>query len=364
MVARAGASGANVLPGVRMANPKIQFCLNFTQQEPLMEVAKWWQACDAGGLKMVGVPDSPALLRELYVSATLCALSTSRIQVLTSVTNPLTRHPSVTAAALMSLNELAPGRIACGIATGDSAIWGVGLKSAKVETLRNYILAVKALLRGEAATWRGTTFKAEWSAWSPPVEVPIYVACSGPKVLRMAAEVADGMLVTMGFAPADIEGVQRIIAEGAAAAGRAASDLDVWWNASVTFAESPAAAMESTFGWGAQWLTMGSLEGKGIPDEYKEALLELNADTHDLTNSYKTPGRGRALVERAKKLGLHDWLIERSPRLWGTAADINARLAELAGQGLHNWVFYVGGPGFDRMTVIDRVAKEIVPEFA
>jgi len=81
--------------------------LNFTQQKNLRDVAKWYEACDKAGLAVVGTPDSPALLRELYVSTTVAALATERIAIMTMVTNPVTRHPSVTAAAAMSLDELA-----------------------------------------------------------------------------------------------------------------------------------------------------------------------------------------------------------------------------------------------------------------
>ena len=68
--------------------------------------------------------------------------------------------------------------------------------------MREYILAVKALLRGEPAIYRGQTFEQAWSSWEPR-DVPIYVACSGPKVLSMASQVADGVVVTMGFAPGE-----------------------------------------------------------------------------------------------------------------------------------------------------------------
>ena len=183
-----------------MAKSKMKLGLNFTQQKNLRDVAKWYEACDKAGLAVVGTPDSPALLRELYVSTTVAAMATSRIQIMTMVTNPVTRHPSITASAAMSLDELAPGRIAIGIATGDSALWATKQKAATVADLREYILAVKALLRGEPATYRGETFEQAWANWEPR-DVPIYVACSGPKVLSMASQVADGVVVTMGFAP-------------------------------------------------------------------------------------------------------------------------------------------------------------------
>src|SRR5215472_3414889 len=113
-----------------MRNP-MRFGVNNIQDAPLAEVIRRWQACDRAGLHVVGLPDSP-IARELHVYMTLCALRTSRIAVLSAVTNPITRDPTITASALVTLSELAPGRIRIGIATGDSAAWGIGLRPARL----------------------------------------------------------------------------------------------------------------------------------------------------------------------------------------------------------------------------------------
>ena len=350
-----------------MADKKMKFSVMFAQGQPLDKAVELWKACEEEGMSMVGVADSPALLRELYVSTTMCVLNTSKVQVITYVTNPISRHPSVTAAAFMTLNELAPGRIGMGIGTGDSAMWGVGLKPARLSRTRDYILTVKGLLRGEEVTWEGSKFKAEWSAWSPPVELPVYVACAGPKVLRMAAEVAEGGLVTMGFSPEDVANIRAIVAEGHAAAGRS-DDFDIWWNAHVTFADSVEAARATSLGWSPSWLTMGSLEGKGIPDEYKEKLLQLNVDTHDLEAVYRSPNREVTIVERAKKLGIYDWLMSRSPGLMGTPADVTVRLKELRDRDMLNWIFFATGRGprasasnAERLELVRTLSRQIMP---
>lgn len=337
--------------------------LNFTQQKSLRDVAKWYEACDRAGLAVVGTPDSPALLRELYVSTTVAALATERIDIMTMVTNPVTRHPSVTAAAAMSLDELAPGRIQIGIATGDSALWATRQKAARVADLEEYILAVKALLRGEPATYRGETFTQSWSNWEPR-EVPVYVACSGPRVLSMASRVADGVVVTMGFAPDDVARIQATIGRACAEVGRDPATLDFWSNAQITFDESKEKAMEYSLGWTTNWLTEGTMNGKGIPPEIRRPLLEMNADIHDLEAVYKTPDRGRVQVQRAKRLGIYDWIIEHSPRLWGTPDDICERLHELAGMGLANWVFlqqsrgtFVGGADAEKLELIENLGE-------
>src|SRR5215831_18788026 len=116
-----------------------QFCLNFLTDEPLPTTLELWQACEAAGIEYVGVADSPMLVTETMVTAAVGAANTSRIGLLTAVTNPVSRDPSVMANALYTLDCVAPGRIGCGIGTGDSALWTVGLPAARVARIGEYV---------------------------------------------------------------------------------------------------------------------------------------------------------------------------------------------------------------------------------
>ena len=325
---------------------------------PVDKVVEWWRLCESLGIETT-ISDSPAQFRDLYVSAAACALATEKLPIFVCVSNPVSRHPSVTAAALLALNDIAPGRVVFGIGTGDSALWGVGLKPAKLATLREYVEAVRALLRGETAIWRGTRFTGQWSHWSAPVEIPILIAAAGPKALKLGAEIGDGLILSLGFSEPDIARVFEIIERTRDATGRDRA-LELWWQADVTFAESVAAAADSAIGWGVEWLTLTTMEGKGVPDHLRDALIELNQDARSIAAAYKNVDRDRFLVRRAKELGLYDWLVERSPRLWGTAADVAARIDELGRLGLRNWIFYVGRRE-DKHGLVETLAKQVAP---
>ena len=337
------------------------FCLNFLQDRPLAEVRSWWQASEAAGLDFVGVPDSPVIARELLVSAAHCASVTEHVGIMSAVTNPISRDPSVLASALFTLNELAPGRIACGIGTGDSALWSVGLEPARIARLRETIGAVKGLLRGEEVEFEGRCFKPAWLAWNPPVDVPLYVACAGPKVLRMAAQHADGMIVFMGFAPENIAFVRDTIDEACAEIGRDPAELHVWWQTTVNFADTVEEAMERSLGVNTSWMTMRSLEGKQIPDDIRAALVRFNADMEDVGSAYGDADRGRALVERARQAGIYDWIVSRAPGFWGPPEVIAERLREYATQGLDRWQFYVAPFHGDRSTFVEQFASGVLP---
>ena len=354
-----------------MANSDWKMSVIFAQGQQLGKAVELWQACETAGLDMVGVADSPNLLREMYISTAMALTGTESIPVITYVTNPVSRHPSVTACGFMTLNELAPGRIGMGIGSGDSALWSVGKKGAKVALMRDYIVAVKALLRGERVNWDGYEFKGEWSFFEP-FDLKVYVACSGPKILRVAAEVADGAIVTMGFSAEDVDYVKGIVADGLAASGRRDKEFEIWWNAHITFDESYEAAAARSLGWSPSWLTMGSLEGKGIPDEYKEKLRQLNADSHDLNAVYRSKNREQTVVDRAKELGLYDWLLSRSPRLFGTSDDVANRLNELGrDHDMKKWIFFATGRGErsaatneERLAYIDQLTGQVRPQLA
>ena len=339
----------------------MRVALNVLQQGPVSDGPEWWRLCDDAGVDTIGLPDSPALVRELYVVAALCAQQTSRARIMTSVTNPTSRDPSVTAASLLSLEEVAPGRIVFGIGTGDSALWGVGLRPATVAQLRDYIVAVKALLQGADADYQGRRFAMQWADLPAPADIPVIVPVSGPKVLRMACEVADGMLLSMGFGAHNVDYVLGLVEEGCRAAGRDPAELELWWNSEIVFGDSVEHALSRGMGVGTEWLTMGSLEGKQIPNHLREALVQFNADTHSLGSEYQDESREQALIARAKELGLYDWLLARAPGLWGTPADVAARLRELESEGMDRWMFYVGRSEGDRMNQLRLICEGVMP---
>ena len=339
---------------------ELQFCLNVLQGS-WDDVTRAVRTIDAHGVHGIGVVDSPALERDVYLAAAACALSTERARIFTAVTNPVSRHPAAAAAALLQLEELAPGRVICGIATGDSAMWGVGLRPAKVETLREYILAIKALLRGEVATWRGQRFSGHWKQWKC-FELPVYVACSGPKAIRMGAQVADGLILSNGFASADLEWAHTHIREACREVGRDAQELDLWYFTEITFGVNPELSAERSLGWLAHWLNLGGTKDKLVPEEYIPLLAEINFDNQDLSTTYDVEDRGAILVQRAKRLGLYDWLMSHSARLWGTPEEVRARCEELRALGVSKLMLNPDGMDLDNTGVAEHIGQVLTAE--
>ena len=132
----------------------MRFGFSVTPGNPI-GVGEEMRRAEGLGYDRFGVWDSPALFRETWTTLAAVARDTERIRLGTWVTNPLSRHPLVTAAAAATVDDLAPGRVYIGIGAGGTGVWHLGMETAKLAELEAYILAVRGLLETGSATWNG-----------------------------------------------------------------------------------------------------------------------------------------------------------------------------------------------------------------
>src|SRR5215467_9150887 len=98
----------------------MKFDIGILANQPVDTIVRQVQLAEALGYDTAWIADSHLVCRDLYVTHTACALGTTRIRLGPGVTVPHTRHVSVTASAILTLEELAPGRIVLGMGTGGS----------------------------------------------------------------------------------------------------------------------------------------------------------------------------------------------------------------------------------------------------
>ena len=140
--------------------------------------------------------DEGLATRDLYVCLTAVALATADLELGPGITNPYTRHASVAASAIGSLSEISGGRAFLGFGAGGSlTLDPVGLERTSPNTmLRESIGVCRMLFAGETADFDGELLqldRAHMDYGSP--DIAIWVAGRGPRVLRSAAELADGV---------------------------------------------------------------------------------------------------------------------------------------------------------------------------
>jgi 5,10-methylenetetrahydromethanopterin reductase len=326
--------------------------LNLGAYAPLADVMAVWEEADASGVSWVGVSDTPLLAREAHVAAAALLSRPGRARVSPMVSNPLTRHPSVTAAALATLDELAPGRIALALGSGDSAIYRLGLTPSSVDHLRRYVVAVQQLLRGEEAEWLGARFRLLWDL-GVAHDVKVFVSCHGPKTLRMAAEVADGIIVGFGVHAAAVDFVRQQIAEAAHGAGRDPDEIEVWWHVVAPRADTEEEAL-SYYVSSAHLIARSGAAGGTIPEELHPALEELARDQRLEMHGVPRPWR----VELAKSTGVDQFLIERGGALFGPPSQVQAALRALEARGVDKVV--VLPLGEDRLASALFLCREVL----
>src|SRR5207237_4141524 len=202
-------------PGVvRMKIPR--FGLNRFDARSVDAFAADVKRAEALGWDAAWQPDSQLRRRDTYVLLAAAARATERIMLGPLLANPVNRHPSVTASSIATIDELAPGRVLLGWGVGDTAVRLAGLRPARVKELEAATRLMRALLDGEAVE-----VGAERPARLPHARpVPIWIAAGGPRTLRMAGGVADGVFIRVGTHRANITRSVELIRAGARDAGR------------------------------------------------------------------------------------------------------------------------------------------------
>jgi len=207
----------------------MKFDVGFVNNQAVPEIVRQVQLAEALGFETAWITDSHLVCRELWVTLAACAAATRRIRLGPGVTVPHTRHFSVTASAIATLADLAGGRLVLGIGTGGSSAETMGLsvqRAARVSTLEATVDGIRALLaRGTARFETGAEGRIAWL--DAPRPAPIYVAGSGPRMLRAAGRLGDGVIMYAGTAPEILRAGLACVADGARERGRRPADLDV-----------------------------------------------------------------------------------------------------------------------------------------
>ncbi|MBK5222457.1 MAG: LLM class flavin-dependent oxidoreductase [Acidimicrobiia bacterium] len=185
------------------------------------------QLAESLGYDNVWFGDSQNIWREAYVTMGAAAVGTERIVFGTGVTNAVTRHPSVLASTWATLSELTGGRVILGIGTGDSSLRTMGLKPMKLAELEAVVADLRRLMRGEPAIESLSGGEYHLNYLTEPLDIPIYIAASAPKILELAGRIADGVVLLVGTDPSFIEGALNRIEIGAKAAGRTLEDIRI-----------------------------------------------------------------------------------------------------------------------------------------
>src|SRR5919107_3837728 len=190
---------------------------------PLPELADFASQCEQAGLNGVGVPDHHHTGRDAYLALAAMALRTARLTVFPATSNVVTRHPLVIASMVSSLDELAPGRAFLTVAPGFLSVEKAGEPQARRQRLGDVVLALRGLLGEGRVAFDGHDLTLDNR---PDGGSRVIVLASGPKLLELAGEVADGVMMLVGLDARSVEAARQHVRRGAERARCDAESLE------------------------------------------------------------------------------------------------------------------------------------------
>ncbi|MFZ0214955.1 MAG: TIGR03842 family LLM class F420-dependent oxidoreductase [Candidatus Dormiibacterota bacterium] len=329
----------------------LQFGVTFQPDPPVARTVRLARVAEETGHDQVWLWDSHILWQEMYPIFALIAEHTSRVRLGPCVTNPATRDVTVTASAIATLNEISQGRMDIGIGRGDSAQRVIGRHPVTVDRLEAVCRLLRELVAGREAEYNGARIRLDWSTGST---VPIWVAGYGPRVLRMAGRVADGVILQLAD-PDLIRWFLGFVREGAEAAGRRPDEIQVQ-AAAPAYVTSDLAHARDQVRWFPALVSNHVVDLlKRYPPEELPAELTQYVETR---HHYDYADHGRVGAEHAGFVT--DEVIDRFCLL-GTPEQCRAKLRELQAAGVTQFNNYDMGDRPEEQ--MRRFAADLMPAF-
>ncbi|HEX6508848.1 MAG TPA: LLM class flavin-dependent oxidoreductase [Chloroflexota bacterium] len=207
--------------------------LYLQDKHPIREGMEYARYAEERSFEAVWQAES-RLVRDAIVPMAAFAAVTDRIKIGSGVVNNWTRNAAILAATFSTLDDLAPGRVICGIgAWWDPLASKVGIERRRpLKAMREVVEAVRRLLAMETVTVEGEFVRLRdveidiVHGHRGPKDVPIYIGATGDQMLELSGEIADGVLMNYLVSPQYNERALKHIEAGARKAGRSLDDVD------------------------------------------------------------------------------------------------------------------------------------------
>lgn len=198
---------------------------------PLSEIVETAQAAESDGIDSIYCVEA---YRSAFIPLAAIAARTERVRIGPYILNAYGHSPYITGMSAIDLDELSGGRVVIGVGSGNPNInWDFqGLATERPLTkMREYVELLRTIVRtplGEPVRYDGEVHRMHWEPRVQPVResIPVYLAAIFPKMIKVAASVADGVAMGVLFSADYVREVIRPSAiEAAEAAGRDPADL-------------------------------------------------------------------------------------------------------------------------------------------
>ena len=280
---------------------------------------------EEAGFESVWIPE--AWGRDAFLALATIAHATQRIKLATGIINAYSRSPAAIAMAAATLEELSNGRAILGIGSSGAAVverWH-GLHFQRPLTrLRESITIVRQILSGGQVNFQGKVFQVSnfrLAVQAPVRTIPIYLAALGPKMLRLAGEIADGVLLYLQPSSKIREAIAEI-QSGAEQAKRPAGSVDVAAFLPTFVSEEPEQAKQIVARVIAYYVG-----GMGVYYHRKVSEIGFKAEADKIQSAWLRGDRVAATREVSRAL-------VDSVAIAGTPAECRSRLEEFRKAGV------------------------------
>ena len=207
----------------------LRFGVELVPAKGLDKIIDYGRKFEIGGIDNIWITDHYTNM-DPYVTLTLMARATSVAQLGVGVTNPYIRHLASTASVIASLDTLSDHRMILGLGAGDkSTLATLNIETQKaLTTIYETINAIRLLWNETNVNYFGELIQLENARlnFRPNRNIPIYIGAQGPKMLQLAGEIGDGVLINASH-ELDFEIARKMILKGVKKGNKTINDIDV-----------------------------------------------------------------------------------------------------------------------------------------
>ena len=290
--------------------------------------------------------------RSAIVRATLIAAATSKIKIGLGILSPHTKHPALLAMEAASLDEVARGRVILGIGRVLNALRKHALDSAGTTRLvKESIEISKKILSGQRVQYDGRIFKMPPPGsrldLDPCGELPVYVGATGPAMLKLAGEYADGIVFNYPCTPSFVAYAMQLIEEGLKRSRRSLENFGVAAYLLISVDENEKKALDAAKRFVAQKL----------PTRHSAMLQHAGVNAAEIG----------AVKEQVERLGVAQAAVEleddlvRKVAIAGTPDQVVQGVRAFAGTGLKLPIVWEI-VGAERRRALGLIARDVMPK--
>ena len=311
---------------------------------PVREIGDVAREAEAMGFSTLWVWDTPIYTKDAYVALTVAAQATEKIRLGPGVSNPLTRHASVIANGIATLDDLSDGRTILGMGRGaPGSANAVGFRTESMARFRERLEGLRDLVSGEEVR---VGQSGGYRVHSVERRIPIYLSVWGPKMIQMAGELAEGALIA---GPSDADAMAskiRRLRGAEEAADRCPGEVEAHVQLTISWDDDPAAAIERV-------RPVVTYQLRRAPASWREETPSLLREEVAAIRGAKSFGRSPSAGEG----GLASDALVRHAAIVGRVAECRERVREIVTLGPEEVTFRL--PAENRMATLKGLGEVV-----